>query len=210
MNEPSPPFEQQELSPDDLAVLRAFTAKEYWQEEHAHLAESSTIAASNTTQQADDDEMLAIFIAEATEDIHKMQQCLLHWRRDEQSHPAHFVTLQRAGHKLRGTAGAVNFPTMSVISHHVEMIAEQIMLGTLTPTIGVEALSQAITVLEYSLQNLRRVWASAGGRSTDNRARGPVPKPGHASPYGCTGNQPKAQTIYGGWSTVAGNRRTGQ
>ena len=155
MNEPSPSFEQQELSSDDLAVLQAFTAKELWQEEHTYLPETSAMAASATRQQTDDDEMLAIFIAEAAEDIHKMQQTLLHWKRDEQSYRTHFVTLQRAGHKLRGTAGAVNFPTMSVISHHVEIIAEQIMQGTLAPAVGVEALSQTITVLEYSLQNLR-------------------------------------------------------
>src|SRR5882762_11442231 len=146
-----------ELSEDDLAVLQAFEAMENWppalvkadtsqDSDPALLAPLAPFTSPNTPR--NDDDMLMIFAAEAEEDIASMQQILKHLEQDDHINLGHFVRLQRLGHKLRGTAGAVNFPIMSTIASHVEVIAEQVTEKKIYPLVGIYALSQAITALE--------------------------------------------------------------
>src|SRR5690242_16039253 len=143
MNDALPPSDENELSAEDLEILRAFDAMENWNSDL--FASSSTqspgaqASSMNTKPLALEDifdEMMMIFAAEADEDINKMRRALNQLEQDEQINPARFVTLQRAGHKLRGTAGAVECHTMATIAHHVEVIAEQVTLGQIFPLLG--------------------------------------------------------------------------
>lgn len=171
MNDVFPPFDESELSSDDLDVLRAFDAMDGWDStpapdpaNNAHSGTSTldqpaslTSTTPDSGQFTDDDflnEMLAIFATEADEDIGKMRRTLNQLEQDEQIKPARFVALQRAGHKLRGTAGAVECQTMATVAHHIEVIAEQVTAGQIFPVIGGNALEQAVSVLELLLKNV--------------------------------------------------------
>ena len=104
---------------------------------------------------ANDDEMFMISsILEAEEDIVSMQQILKYLDQEDHINPARFVRLQRLGHKLRGTAGAVDFPIMSTTASHVEVIAEQVTEGKVYPLVGIYALSQTISALERHLREI--------------------------------------------------------
>src|SRR5581483_6494262 len=161
MNDALPPSDENELSAEDLEVLRAFDAMENW---NSSLS-TSTLPPSPGAQESsthtkqlalDDivDEMMMVFVTEADEDISKMRRALNQLEQEEQINPARFVALQRAGHKLRGTSVAVYCHTIATIAHHVEVIAEQVTLGLLFPLIGSNALSQAVSALELLEKNL--------------------------------------------------------
>ena len=150
-----------ELSEDDLAVLQAFEAMENWppalvKADTAQDSDSALLAPlapfTSPITPRNDDDMLMIFAAEAEEDIASMQQILKHLEQDDHINLGHFVRLQRLGHKLRGTAGAVDFPIISTIASHVEVIAEQVTEKKIYPLVGIYALSQAITALERYLR----------------------------------------------------------
>ncbi len=150
-------FGEQELSDEDMAILRAFEAMDNWPPET--LTASTVPLSSHVTSPLDgpgnDDDMFTLFISEAEEDIHKMQRALDQLEPDGQVNRGRFLALQRAGHKLRGTAGAVGFPIMATIAHHVEAIAEEVMHGTLFPVLGANALLQAVSALALCLQDLK-------------------------------------------------------
>jgi chemosensory pili system protein ChpA (sensor histidine kinase/response regulator) len=151
-------FEDSDLSPEDLEVLRAFDAKDDWSV-HAHLNASGTPLAENplyAEEIAQDDpaNWLDVFLPEATEDVDKMRRALDQLEAEEHIDPARFVSLQRIAHKIRGAAGVANCQAMSVVSEYVEVIAEQIRQGLIFPVLGLHALAEAVRVLELALQNL--------------------------------------------------------
>ncbi|HWS83227.1 MAG TPA: response regulator [Ktedonobacteraceae bacterium] len=155
-------IDKSELSENDLAVLQAFEAIENWPSAPVRAGTSqssdSTFVASSSLTSAiipqNDDDMLMIFVAEAEEDIASMQQMLEYLKQDDHINPARFVRLQRLGHKLHGTAGAVDFPVMSTVASHVEVIAEQVTEEKIYPVVGIYALSQAIATLERYLREI--------------------------------------------------------
>lgn len=149
-----------ELSEDDLAVLQAFEAMEN---------KSSAPLKVSTAQSADPvfaasvahltsavgEDMLTIFAAEAEEDITSMQYVLENLQQGDHVNPSHLMRIKRLGHKLRGTAGAVDFPVMATIASHIEVIAEQVSEEKIYPLAGLYVLAQAITVLKRYLCEIR-------------------------------------------------------
>ncbi|GCE26629.1 hypothetical protein KDA_21130 [Dictyobacter alpinus] len=154
MNEINPPFDENELTNEDQAILNAFDAIDSWP---AYNGAASTSADENSNQdqtQADDEldedaEMLMVFLEEAGEDINKMQVALRQMAQASALSPVRFTVFQRAGHKLRGTAGAVGYIMISIIAEHIETIAEQVLQQIIEPTIGQQALTQAVAALEH-------------------------------------------------------------
>jgi chemotaxis protein histidine kinase CheA/ActR/RegA family two-component response regulator len=145
-----------ELSEEDLAILRAFDALESIDVEDSPATPSST-AIQPDAEGDEDAEMLMIFLEEAEEDISRMRQAMDQIRQLEPDAPlkaSRFQLFQRAGHKLRGTCGAVGYTAMATIAQHIERISEQITQGVISPYQGRDALMQALTVLEYLLHHL--------------------------------------------------------
>src|SRR5437016_958775 len=100
---------ENELSPEDLAILRAFDAKDDW------LADDPSLAGDPSEESAEkrlaDGEILLddasnnyldVFVPEAFEDIAKMRRALDQLEAEEHIDPARFVSLQRLAHKVRG------------------------------------------------------------------------------------------------------------
>src|SRR6266550_4339665 len=152
-------IDKSELSEDDLAVLQAFEAMENWpaipvKTDSSQYSDPALVVPLAHFTPVNDDGMFMIFISEAEEDIASMQQILKYLDQEDHINPARFVRLQRLGHKLRGTAGAVDFPIMSTIASHVEVIAEQVTEGKVYPLVGIYALSQTISALERHLHEI--------------------------------------------------------
>ncbi|GHO85386.1 ATP-binding response regulator [Dictyobacter formicarum] len=152
----NPSFDENELTTEDLAILEAFDAIESWPTSSEESSEKSSGTASGeqyTKAEAEGDmdvdaEMLIIFLEEATEDIAKMRQAAGQLAWENQLSAARFTVFQRSGHKLRGTAGAVGYLIMSTAAEHVETIAEQVLNHNIKPATGLEAITQAISVLD--------------------------------------------------------------
>src|ERR1051326_9471194 len=157
MNEPMPSFNENELSAEDLAVLRAFEAMDAWDN---HTASSVSAVEVATTRilppvaEDDPDSMLLLFIAEVEEDIATMRRALYQLEHDDHINHSGFTILQRLGHKIRGTAGAVEFHLVASIAHLIELIVRQTTQGLLFPTIGVDLARQAVVALEETLEDI--------------------------------------------------------
>jgi chemosensory pili system protein ChpA (sensor histidine kinase/response regulator) len=154
-----PDFDESQLSEDDLAVLRAFEAMEDWNTDaSAASTPASAIwsAPSSPDEQSGDDfdEMLLLFASEADEDITRMRDALKQLDFVDHIDPARFVTLRRAAHKLRGTAGTVEFHAMATIAQRIEETVDQITAGTIFPLVGVNVLVQAVFALEMTLKSV--------------------------------------------------------
>jgi chemotaxis protein histidine kinase CheA len=149
-------IDKSELSEDDLAVLQAFEAMENWPAipDSSQSSDPALVVPLPHFSPVNDDGMFMLFISDAEEDIASMQQTLKYLDQEDHINPARFVRLQRLGHKLRGTAGAVDFPIMSTIASHVEVIAEQVTEGKVYPLVGIYALSQTISALERHLREI--------------------------------------------------------
>ena len=167
MSEELQAFDENELSADDLAVLQAFAARETWNAGSSAPPGSSASPMTqelaiwpkpfSLEQQSFDeaaDDMIALFVSEADEDITKMRRILSMLEQDDHIDPTRFVMLQRVGHKIRGTAGAVGCEIMATLAHYIEVIAEQLINGMLFPVMGVNALAKAISAQEGALLNI--------------------------------------------------------
>ncbi len=159
MNEERFDFDENELSAEDLAVLRAFDAMEDWSEQPASV--TSPLDLHSTPQDAGQepaelslDDMLLIFIAEVEEDIANMRRMLNQLEREAQIQPERFKAFRRLGHKIRGSASAVECHPIARIAELIEETANQITSGMLFPVIGVNALAYTLHALEATLQNI--------------------------------------------------------
>ncbi len=149
-------LDKSKLLDADLAVLQAFEAMENWPPAPREAVSSQSascgfVVPSTSFTPSDDEDMLKIFIAEAEDDIANMLQIVKHLKPDDHTN---LERLQRLGHKLRGTAGAIDFPVMSTIASNVEVIAKQITKQKLNPAVGLDALFQAVTALERYLREI--------------------------------------------------------
>jgi chemosensory pili system protein ChpA (sensor histidine kinase/response regulator) len=161
MNENDESFDENELTIEDLDILKAFDAIENWPA--GDKASSSTpgtfsVAAQHLSdadkEQDEVIEMLMIFLEEAGEDIGKMRQACNQIAQNPQPLPARFAVFQRAGHKLRGTAGAVGYPITSTAAEHIETIAERVLTKKIEPDAGFKAIEKTVSVLEHCHQYL--------------------------------------------------------
>jgi chemosensory pili system protein ChpA (sensor histidine kinase/response regulator) len=149
-------FNENELTEDDLAILRAFDALENIHIEHSP-ATSSSLAIQDDAEGDEDAEMLMIFLEEAEEDILRMRQAMDQINQMEPGaalSASRFQIFQRAGHKLRGTSGAVGYMAMATIAQHIELLSEQVTQKVFSAYQGRDAIAHALTVLEYFLQYL--------------------------------------------------------
>ncbi len=154
-------FNQDKLSPEDLAILQAFDEMdlENWQVEGV---QNDTSARPPTASSGEDlnteffgpEEMLTLFVGEAEEDITAIQRTLQQLDPDGSLDTARLQTIQRTAHKLKGTTGAVDCMAMSTIALHIEELVKQLNKGTLVPLIGLNALVQTTHAFERTLKSL--------------------------------------------------------
>jgi chemosensory pili system protein ChpA (sensor histidine kinase/response regulator) len=156
MDEAFPPSDQNELSPEDQAVLDAFLAMEDTEEQEPALETSS--GQVSVSQQAalisEEEDMLILFATEAAEDIAGMRRAVARLEQDEHRDSPAFDMLHRTAHKLKGTAGAIGFDTMSAIARHIETTIELIRNRDVVYIAGMMALAHAVQALETILEGI--------------------------------------------------------
>ena len=160
-------FNQNELSAEDLAILQAFDEMDLggWEVERS---EKGISTRPLTDQEMGIDflapeELLAIFVSEAGEDIAAIRQTLQQLEPDDHLESARLQVLQRTAHKLKGSTGAMGCTAMSTIAHHIEELVKLITSGTIVPFIGLNALVQTVRALETTLNSL----VTSGVESSD-------------------------------------------
>lgn len=161
MDEAFPPSDQNELSPEDQAVLDAFLAMEDGEEqepaletEKTHTASSNHEPASQSAALFAEEDMLALFATEAEEDIALMRQALIQLEQDEQADSPALAFLHHTAHKLKGTAGAIGFDSMSAVARHIQMVIELIRSRDVAYKAGLIALAHAVQALETILESI--------------------------------------------------------
>ncbi len=161
MDDATPPFNQDELSAEDLEVLRAF---------HALTEPTTDIRLPQETMQADsltdqpggdwssaiesEDEMLVIFATEADEDITAMRSALQQLEQDDRLDSPGFKALKRSAHKVAGTAAAIGCDSMSTIARHMQSVIKLVEDGSVVYLTGLIGLVQAVGALESTLQSI--------------------------------------------------------
>ena len=154
MDDRNSPFHQDELSEEDLEVLRAFHSNEEPLPDNS-LSQEPTLEASfasqtETTQSPSlisDDEMLAFFATEADEDIATMRLALQRLEQDDRLDSQNLEALKRSAHKMAGTAAAIGCDSMSTIARHMEKIIELVEDGNVMYVTGSIALAHAVACL---------------------------------------------------------------
>lgn len=161
MDETSHSSQSDELSEEDLAIIRAFDALEDLmvagnQDEQTNLrnnsASLSLLDGSFGIESPED--MLILFASEADEDIGTMRRALQQLEQDNHINSPGLVTLGRSAHKLKGTAGAIGCESMSAIALQVEEEIQLIKDKKVEFLTGLMTLVHAINALETTLQSL--------------------------------------------------------
>lgn len=150
-----------ELSADDLAIIRRFdemtdlAVMGSLDEQPRENAESGALwLDSNRTSAESADDMLMLFASEAEEDIATMRRALQDLEQDNQVSSPGLVTLGRAAHKLKGTAGAMGCEVMSTIALHIEEEIQLLKDEKITVFTALSALVHAMKALELTLQSV--------------------------------------------------------
>ncbi len=152
------PFDESELSPEDLAVLKAFDSME-WAEPSSDVSSPEEMSLPVEPAALEYDaaflqEMQLLFVTEVEEDLAAMRQVWYRLDQAGQLQAEQFTPFRRGGHKIRGSAGAVNCQALATIAGYIEDNAEQVLLNQLSPDIGLRVLSPALSALEETLQTL--------------------------------------------------------
>ncbi len=155
------PDHQEELSKDDLEVLRAFHELEFSSANDSFpfetTPETSLTYQSDTDQSAaflSEDDMLAVFATEADEDITTMRLAVQQLEQDNRLDSQGLKALKRCAHKVAGTAAAIGCASMSTIARHVEAIIKLVEDGSLAFQTGLTALFNSMQALEATLHTL--------------------------------------------------------
>jgi CheY-like chemotaxis protein/HPt (histidine-containing phosphotransfer) domain-containing protein len=176
MNEPPPSFDPNELSEDDLAVLRAFDALENLEDaesapvidlpgtagtpdtmntaaQEEHLPPGQAAGTSGSSLSSFDllKDMFTLFATEADEDIATMWQALHQQEQDDSITSSSLVTLKQRAHKLKGTAGAVGCASLSRIARYIEGIVKLVQSSAIPSMTGLVAFVHAVRSLEVTL-----------------------------------------------------------
>lgn len=142
------------LSAEDLAVIQAFDALDSWEtvpSDDAQLA-GETQKTSSETQNGSED-MLITFATEVEEDIETMHRALQHIEHHGMIEPTQLLPLERAGHKLRGAAGAMECHMMATIAEHIENLSQRVMHSQIVAAVALPVLLQAVLALQTTLVN---------------------------------------------------------
>lgn len=159
MDETFPSSDQNELSPEDQAVLDAFLTMEDWEPVPEDTNTSGTPPVSTPPSQSADltseaYDMLALFATEAEEDIDRIRQALAQLEQNDRVDAPAFETLHRVTHKLKGTAGAIGCDSLSAIARHIEMVMRQVQHKDIAYGTGLLALTHAVLALERTLASI--------------------------------------------------------
>src|SRR5579859_6047769 len=106
-------YSSDELSAEDLAIIQMFDEMTDLEvsgnlsEAAKEASDSALLLGSDLSGVESPDDMLMLFANEAEEDIATMRRALLDLEQDNHAHSPGLVTLGRAAHKLKGTAGAM-------------------------------------------------------------------------------------------------------
>ncbi len=152
-------FNFNELSAEDLAVLQAFEAMDMGDWENASASAEETLAATSSSlpngqEILSPDAMLALFVEEVNGDMTTIRRALQKLEPDETLDSARLRVIQRAAHKIKGTAGAVDCTSMSSIARHMEDLIDGIIDGIVAPFIGLNALVQTVHALELTFKSV--------------------------------------------------------
>jgi chemosensory pili system protein ChpA (sensor histidine kinase/response regulator) len=161
MDDTHSPFHQDELSEEDLEVLRAFHTLEEPASDNPLPRETpmkdSFEHQSDTGQSStlmSEDDMLVLFATEADEDIATMRSVLQQLEQDDHIDAPCLKALKRSAHKVAGTAAAIGCNSMSTIAHHMEAVIKLVEDGTMVYLTGLIALVHAVRALELTLQSI--------------------------------------------------------
>ncbi|HYL44585.1 MAG TPA: response regulator [Ktedonobacteraceae bacterium] len=151
-------FNQNELSAEDLAILQAFDAMEMddWETGSPGPETHDDITTSPLAEQdiLSPDDMLSLFVGEVNEDITQIRRALQNLDMDETLDHGRLQVLQRAAHKIKGTAGAVGCMAMSHIAQYMEELIKVIIQGDVAPFVGLNVLMQTALALEVTLKSV--------------------------------------------------------
>ncbi len=182
MADPSP-FKSNELTPEDLEVIRDFLATDDFatgspdDDDQARPAISAlpgqpgqgsegSVGSEGRDPGEDEseDEMLAIFATEVDEDIAEMQRALgalqLEYlgSQDVSALPASalpaLAAVRRGAHKIRGTSAAIGCNAMSTIAHAIEALVDLARSRKIEPHTGLLALGHTVEALKTTLESV--------------------------------------------------------
>jgi len=152
---------EEELSKDDLEVLRAFHDLEFATIDYSFPLETTPGTAlknqSDTNQSAaflSEDDMLALFATEANEDIATMHRLVQQLEQDNRLDSQGLKALKRCAHKVAGTAAAIGCVSMSTIARHIQTIIKLVEDGSLPFQTGLIALFNSMQALEATLKSI--------------------------------------------------------
>ncbi|HLH62609.1 MAG TPA: response regulator [Ktedonobacteraceae bacterium] len=159
MDEVSPFSEENKLSPEDQAVLDAFLAMEDMEPVPATAEATAAASISPSPAQTSnlfstEEDTLVLFVTEADEDIGRMRQALQQLEHNQQLDSPAFTLMQRAAHKLKGTAGAMGCNALSAIARHIEVLIKQVKNREIAYGTGLLALTHAVQALETTLESV--------------------------------------------------------
>ena len=161
MSETPFPSNFDELSDEDLAVLRAFDALDDLAfpgslDDQPGIQSNSTglSLTSGALNLENPEDMLILFASEADEDIGTIRRALQQVEQDNQVNSPGLVSLGRAAHKLKGTSGAMGCEAMSTIALRMEEEMQLIKDGKIEFLSGLMALVHAVNALEMTLQSV--------------------------------------------------------
>lgn len=155
-------FHQDELSAEDLAILQAFEKMDFSGWEIGEPATTGNTLRANkqpslppsASELPVSEDMLALYIAEAAEDMSIIRRALQQLEPDEQLDTARLQLIQRTAHKMKGSAGTIGYITISTLAHHMEELTKRILNGTVVPFVGLHVLAQSIQALETTLNGV--------------------------------------------------------
>jgi len=182
MADPSP-FKSNELTPEDLEVIREFLATDDFVtgspddndqvrpamstppgEAEQGIEGSEGKTGRDAVEDEGEDEMLSIFATEVAEDIAEMQRALgalqLEYlgSREASALPASALpaleALRRGAHKIRGTSAAIGCSAMSTIAHAIEALVDLARSRRIEPHSGLLALGHAVESLKTTLESV--------------------------------------------------------
>lgn len=158
---------EQELTPEDLAIIKAFEEMDDspWQQD----SEPGLFTLPTLSSPIEDtlDDMLVIFVDEVEEDLARIRRALNQLEQQDGTSidSARLVTVKRAAHKIRGSAGMVECSNLSTIAHYLEEISEYVLAGRAEPFLALNALVHGAHALEVTLEG----FIQQGNESTQPR-----------------------------------------
>ena len=153
------PFREEDLSAEDLAILRDFDAMEFisldetLQNAGTRVSTSSSLSA-DTTEEYSPEDMFLLFISEVEEDVRILRNGIQSLESRKLPDVARLHLLEHKAHKIKGTAGAFGSNALSNIARYTETLLRLLVRGSLRPLIGLDFLVQAISALEATLASL--------------------------------------------------------